>query len=158
MKYSFREPKSTKRSLWKTKKTDLIKRFHRLRSDHEDHHLTNNIAQALMATSNFAIQSTVGSFPSTTYLGRPNIKTVEQTILHSNLPIAKDQLCQKDNDNASTDIEIASAVSGLPIDVCQQILLQFDLMKLEQKQTLKSPSSSKIQFQRQRSHSTSIIE
>lgn len=158
MKFDFREPKSIKRSLWKTKKTDLIKRFHRLRSDHEDQHATNNIAQALVAASNFAIQSTFGSFPSTTYLGRPNIKIVEQTILNSNSSIANAQLCQKDNDNVSTDIQIASAVSGLSIDVCQQILLQFDLMKIEQTQTLKSPSLSQIQFQRQRSHSTSTIE
>ena len=113
-------------------------------------------AQALIDTSNYAIESTLGSFPSTTYLGRPNVKIIEQTISNSNSLTTNNQQYQKDNDNISTDIQIASVVSGFPTDVCQQILLQFDQIK--QKQTLKSSSPVKPPFQRQRSHSTSAVE
>lgn len=137
----------------------MIKVLHRSRAaDHQDHLLINHTAQALINSSNFAIKSTVGSFPSTTYLGRPNIKMIEQTISNSNSPITSDPQHDKDNENISTDIQIASVVSGLPIEVCQQILLQFDQIQIKQKETPKSSRASKLLFHRQRSHSTSAVD
>jgi hypothetical protein len=109
--------------------------------------MTSNTAEALIATSHYAIKSTVGAFPSTTYLGQCNINIITQTILNPN-----NESSLITNDNISKNIQLASAVSGLPIETCQQIILQFDQIKQN------SLLSEKPKFQRQRSHSTSALD
>ncbi len=113
----------------------------------------------MVAASSCVIKSTVGAFPSTTYLGRANINITAQTILDpNNKQISSQSTNDQQYDNIAKNIQLASAISGLPIEICQQIILQFDQIKQKQKQLSNTLLSSKPKFQRQRSHSTSAID
>jgi hypothetical protein len=162
---------STQQSLWHKKKIGLITLFKGSRHSHQM--TNNNTANALIATTNYAIKPAVGSFPATTWLGKPMFDIVKEAILHSNTndehsqieklssSISNDDQHEKDSNEISKSAKIASIVSGFSPEVCQQILLQFEQI---QKQTKNSSSSSptksskhRFQLRRQRSHSTSAI-
>jgi hypothetical protein len=142
---------------------------------HEDHRMNTGTARALIATTNSVIEPAVGTFPSTTWLGQPTFDVIKETVLKCKTHETQSQsetspstassltTCDGQNKKLSAAI-IAKTISGLPLETCQRILLEFDRIKPEQKQTTISSSSpkkhskQKFQFRRQRSHSTSTID
>ncbi len=139
----------------------------------------------MIATAHCAIEPTFGIIPATTWLGRATIDTVKEIVLscdedkidsisttsHIQLPLSVTNDKQHHHhhhhhdlyDEASSTVKIASAVSGFPPTVCQDILIQFDKIKKKNEENLFSPttpakhSKHKLQFRRQRSHSTSDL-
>jgi hypothetical protein len=139
--------------LWHSRKSDLIGFVKRSCTRSQHHGLSTGTAGALIATTNCAIEPAVGTLPATTWLGGATYASVEKAVV----------TYTKEEDGISPAAKIASVVSGFDPKVCQQILVEFEKIKMEQKHSMVSSSPSKkhskakFQFRRQRSHSTSAI-
>jgi len=137
--------------------------------------MTTDTARALIATTDSAIESAVGIFPSTTWLGRPMFDSVKEAVLkfntiaiHSQSETSQSTASSLTTGNEQNEklpgVFIGANISGLPFETCQLILDEFDRIKTERKQTttaLSSPKKhfkQKFQFRRQRSRSTSAID
>jgi len=166
--------------LYQRRRASLIDFLKRWRFRHQDHSVTGTTALALIIAANYAIQPAVSSLPPMTWLGQSSYDTVKAAVeryktnainnqsetsdLTSLSLIKSNEQEQKDSDEFSSTVKIASVISGFHPEICQQILLKFDQIKTEREQTGTSPSYSKNNskqkphFRRQRSHSTSAID
>ncbi len=120
--------------------------------------MSGNTAEALIATAHAAMDPVVGVHPTTTWLGRATIQTVEEVVLSPNkdrIPsisntshtqmshsITNDKQHHHHHDELSSAVKIASAVSGYPPKVCQDILTQFNEIKKKNEENLSSSTTS----------------
>ncbi len=160
--------------MWHNQKVGLVAFLKRPHLNHQHRHTTSSTAEALIATANCVMEPAVGVFPSTTWLGQPLVETVKQAMLtytademhykSQTSPLTTtNEHQEKDDDQISSAAKIAAIISGLSAETCQKILIEYDRIKNEPKQTTicsspsKKTSKHKFQFRRQRSHSTSGI-
>ncbi|UJR27649.1 hypothetical protein I4U23_008930 [Adineta vaga] len=171
--------RAAEHSIWHGLKDGVTGLVNKPRVGYERHGVLGGAAGAAVAIPNIVIKPVVGTLASLTWLGR-GIYAEAKQLSHQKDSNSSDRLSvftpghrrsssgsSMSNGDTSPEGQ-ASLQSGLRIDVCKQILMEFERIKHAQstrssssslnehnnlKETKKHNKSKRILFQRQRSHS-----
>lgn len=142
---------------WKDGVTGFVRRP---RAGYRRHGLLGGAGGLLVATANGLVKPTVGSLASVTWLSRGAYADMKEKRRrrdnksddkHTVMNDAEARSSSATDSDASRSLRFASVISGYPVEVCQQILDEFERVKKHQKEIAAlSPDDSR---QHRRKHS-----
>ncbi|CAF0856009.1 unnamed protein product [Adineta steineri] len=161
-------------SVYRNRKLSLINYLKRSRVGHQQPSQNSITADALIATTEYAMQPVVCSLFAPMPQAKVETSEIDETDSKPNIsdivpatsliiPNGEEHEEDDDDDEISPNIKIAAEVSGFHPKICQQIIQEFEQIKTKQNKLLTNSFDSKqhhkhlLHLQRQRSHSLSNI-